>query len=80
MSCCQRSPAPLPARWPAAGVEPAPPLATVAATAGLRFDGPHALSLPLGTRRVLVTPGQTVTGLSAGERERLLRTGLFTNA
>jgi hypothetical protein len=74
MSCCNRTTAPAPPRWPAPqpAVDP-----IVSPEAPLRFTGAHALSLPVGARRVLVTPGRVVEGLTPAERALLVKTGLF---
>jgi len=45
--------------------------------ARLVFRGARPLGLPVGTRRILVLPGQVVEGLTAAERTALWRTGLF---
>ncbi len=50
------------------------------APARLRLAGRRALSLPVGTRRVLALPGQVLVGLSDAERLTLWRTGLFEDA
>jgi hypothetical protein len=43
----------------------------------LVFKGRHPLSLPVGTRRILVLPGQVVETVTPAERAALWRTGLF---
>lgn len=76
MSCCQR-PMTLPTpRWPERVAGAAAPTAPTAPSA-LRFTGRSALSLPLGSGRLLVQPGQVVHGLHADDQRRLVRTGLF---
>ena len=64
MSCCQRSGAPHIAgqRW-ASG--PATPVPLPQPPARLRFTGARALSLPVGTRRVLALPGEVLEGVAA---------------
>ncbi|MFZ2826573.1 hypothetical protein [Hydrogenophaga sp.] len=66
----------MPDRWAAAGSAP-PPAVASAVPERLRFNGPRALSLPVGHRRVLARPGEEMQGLSGVEREVLWRTGLF---
>ena len=43
----------------------------------LQFTGERALALPVGTRRIVVQPGQVLHDLPAAERAALWRTGLF---
>lgn len=76
MSCCQRADLGRAAdlRWDAVAT---PPVASPQAPRRIRFAGPRALSLPAGSRRVLVMPGQEVEGLNEAERLALWRTGMF---
>jgi hypothetical protein len=76
MHCCDRpTPAPTP-RWPT--TRPAPAAnAPPAEGAALRFIGPRALSLPLGSGRLLVQPGQVLPALAPADHRRLWRSGLF---
>lgn len=79
MSCCDRGAAPRIAgqRW-ASG--PATPVPLPAPPARLRFTGARALSLPVGTRRVLALPGEVLDGVTERERLVLWHTGLFEDA
>lgn len=74
MSCCLRTNAPA---TPRPGGHDSRPSPLQAAPAVLRFTGRSALSLPLGTGRLLVHPSQQLTGLGERERSALWRTGLF---
>ncbi len=79
MSCCNRPTVVATPRWPGR-TERGPVLPGQAAPPRLRFTGRFTLSLPLGTRRLLVQPGQVLDALAPADAARLWRTGLFEAA